>query len=73
MELASDACCSAFPLNTAHENKACFNTTGYRINHLGVRNTYHSRKMGSYITESNGIKKDMKFLSNNAVKRSNNP
>lgn len=73
MELVSDACCSAFPVNRAPKNKACINTTGYRIKHLGIRNTYHTRKVGSYIMECNGIKKDIKFLSNNAVKRSNNP
>lgn len=73
MELASDACCSVLPVNRPHKNNACINTTGYRINHLGIRNTYHTRKMGSYIMECNSIKKDIKFLSNNAVKRSNNP
>lgn len=73
MELASDACCSVFPVNCTHKNKACFNTTEYRINHLGIRDTYYTRKMGSYTLECNDIKKDMKFLSNNAVKRSNNP
>lgn len=73
MELASDACCFVFPVNWAHKNTACFNTTEYRINHLGIRNTYHTREMGSYTLECNGIKKDVKFLGNNAVKRSNNP
>ena len=65
-------------VNWAHNNRACFNTTEYRINHLGARNIYHTRKMGGYTLECNGIiKKDsfmnVKFLNNNAVKRSSNP
>lgn len=63
-----------YPLvNQAHKNKACFNTTEYRISHSGARNTYHTRKMGGYTLECNSIIKDsfmnMSFLNNNAVKR----
>lgn len=69
MELANDACCSVSLVNWARKNKACFNTTQYRINHLEYISHLKDGKLhpGVYIT------KDAKFLSNNAIKRSNNP
>lgn len=66
----SDACCCVSLVN-GHIRTRLASTQQNMESNLGYKEYYHTRQTGTYTLEYNSITKDVKFLTNNVVQRSN--